>query len=339
MGAVRILENQSLRAYNTFGVEAKAQWFAAFNSVDALREVLSERLPLAFILGGGSNLLLTRDVPGLVAKNEISGIQVESETADSVVVSAGGGVVWHPFVQWCVAKGYGGIENLSLIPGTVGAAPIQNIGAYGVEIKDVFEYLEALELSTGKIRTFRAEDCRFGYRDSVFKQELKGRYCILKVAFRLSKTQHQLHTTYGAIQETLVKMGVTHPDIATISDAVIRIRTSKLPDPAQLGNAGSFFKNPEVDAAQFSSLHQTFPNIPHYSTSEGRQKIPAGWLIEQCGWKGKRSGDAGCYEKQALVLVNYGQASGQEILDLARTIIASVEAKFGIALTPEVNLI
>ncbi|MFM9951656.1 MAG: UDP-N-acetylmuramate dehydrogenase [Saprospiraceae bacterium] len=339
MGAVRILENQSLRAYNTFGVEAKAQWFAAFNSVDALREILSQKLPVAFILGGGSNLLLTRDVPGLVAKNEITGIQVESETADSIIVSAGGGAVWHPFVQWCVAKGYGGIENLSLIPGTVGAAPIQNIGAYGVEIKDVFEYLEALELSTGKIRTFLAEDCRFGYRDSVFKQELKGQYCILKVAFRLTKTQHRLHTTYGAIQETLAEMAVAEPDITSISEAVIRIRTSKLPDPAQLGNAGSFFKNPEVDATQFSSLHQTFPNIPHYSTGEGRQKIPAGWLIEQCGWKGKRSGDAGCYEKQALVLVNYGQASGREILDLARAIIASVEAKFGIALTPEVNLI
>jgi len=336
---IHILENQSLRAYNTFGVEAKAQWFAAFNSVATLRKVLSERLPLAFILGGGSNLLLTRDVSGLVAKNEISGIQIESETADSVVVSAGGGVVWHPFVQWCVAQGYGGIENLSLIPGTVGAAPIQNIGAYGVEIKDVFEYLEALELSTATIRTFRAVDCRFGYRDSVFKHELKSQYCIVKVAFRLTKTHHQLQTTYGAIQETLSKMGVTHPDIATISDAVIRIRTSKLPDPAQLGNAGSFFKNPEVDAVQFSALQQTFPNILHFPTKEGRQKIPAGWLIEQCGWKGKRSGDAGCYEKQALVLVNYGHASGEEILDLARAIIASVNAKFGITLTPEVNLI
>lgn len=339
MGAVRILENHSLRAYNTFGVEAKSQWFAAFNSVDALREILAQKLPLAFILGGGSNLLLTRDVPGLVAKNEITGTQVESETVDSVVVSAGGGTVWHPFVQHCVAKGYGGIENLSLIPGTVGAAPIQNIGAYGVEIKDVFEYLEAMELSTGKIRTFRAEDCRFGYRDSVFKHEVKGQFCILKVAFRLTKTQHRLHTTYGAIQETLAAMAVAAPDITAISEAVIRIRTSKLPDPAQLGNAGSFFKNPEVDAAQFSRLEQAFPNIPHFPTSEGRQKIPAGWLIEQCGWKGKRSGDAGCYEKQALVLVNYGQASGEEILDLARTIIASVEAKFGITLTPEVNLI
>jgi len=339
LGTVRIIENQSLRAYNTFGVEAKAQWFAAFNSVDALREILSQKLPLAFILGGGSNLLLTRDVSGLVAKNEISGIQVESETADSIIVSAGGGVDWHPFVQWCVAHRYGGVENLSLIPGTVGAAPIQNIGAYGVEIKDVFEYLEALKLSTGIIRTFRAADCRFGYRDSVFKQELKGQYCILKVAFRLTKTQPRLHTAYGAIQEMLVEMEVPHPDIATLSEAVIRIRNSKLPDPAQLGNAGSFFKNPEVDAAQFSSLHQTFPNIPHYSMGEGRQKIPAGWLIEQCGWKGKRSGDAGCYKKQALVLVNYGQASGQEILALANAIIASVEAKFGITLVPEVNLI
>lgn len=339
MGRVQILENQSLSAYNTFGVEAKAQWFASFNSVEALREVLSERLPMAFILGGGSNLLLTRDVPGLVAKNEIAGIQVESETEDSVLVSAGGGTSWHSFVLWCVARGYGGVENLSLIPGTVGAAPIQNIGAYGVEIKDVFEYLEALELATGKIRTFQAADCSFGYRDSVFKHQLKGQYCILKVVFRLSKNQHQLHTTYGAIQETLAAMGIVHPDIASISEAVIRIRTSKLPDPAKLGNAGSFFKNPEIDAAQFSVLQQSFPNILHFPTAEGRQKIPAGWLIEQCGWKGKRTGDAGCYEKQALVLVNYGQASGQEILDLAKAIIASVESKFGIALTPEVNLI
>jgi len=333
------LEQQSLRAFNTFGVEAKAQWFAAFDSAEALRAILSERLPLAFILGGGSNLLLTRDVSGLVAKNEISGILVESETEDSVLVSAGGGVVWHPFVQWCVTRGYGGIENLSLIPGTVGAAPIQNIGAYGVEIKDVFEYLEALELATGKITIFRAADCRFGYRDSVFKQEFKGQYCILKVAFRLTKSQHQLQTTYGAIGETLAAMGVANPNIASVSDAVIHIRTSKLPDPAQLGNAGSFFKNPEIDAAQFSDLQQTFPNILHYPTGEGRQKIPAGWLIEQCGWKGKRFGDAGCYEKQALVLVNYGHATGQEILALAHTIIASVEAKFGISLTPEVNLI
>lgn len=339
MGRVQILENQSLSAYNTFGVEAKAQWFASFNSVEALREVLSERLPMAFILGGGSNLLLTRDVPGLVAKNEIAGIQVESETEYSVLVSAGGGTSWHAFVLWCVARGYGGVENLSLIPGTVGAAPIQNIGAYGVEIKDVFEYLEALELATGKIRTFQAADCRFGYRDSVFKHQLKGQYCILKVVFRLSKNQHQFHTTYGAIQETLAAMGIVHPDIASISEAVIRIRTSKLPDPAKLGNAGSFFKNPEIDAAQFSVLEQSFPNILHFPTAEGRQKIPAGWLIEQCGWKGKRTGDAGCYEKQALVLVNYGQASGQEILDLAKAIIASVESKFGIALTPEVNLI
>jgi UDP-N-acetylmuramate dehydrogenase len=339
VSTIRILENQSLRAYNTFGVEAKAQWFAAFDRVAALREILSERLPMAFILGGGSNLLLTRDVSGLVAKNEISGIQVESETADSVIVSAGGGVVWHPFVQWCVAQGYGGIENLSLIPGTVGAAPIQNIGAYGVEIKDTFEYLEALELVTGLIRIFKVSDCRFGYRDSVFKHQLKGQYCILKVAFRLSKTRHLLHTTYGAIQDTLATMGVTNPNIATISDAVIRIRTSKLPDPAQLGNAGSFFKNPEVEVAQFSTLQQNFPHIPHFPTEAGRQKIPAGWLIEQCGWKGKRSGDAGCYEKQALVLVNYGQASGLEILGLANAIIASVETKFGITLTPEVNLI
>ena len=336
---IRILENQSLQAYNTFGVEAKAQWFATFDSVAALREILSERLPMAFILGGGSNLLLTRDVSGLVAKNEISGIQVESETADSVIVSAGGGVVWHPFVQWCVSHGYGGIENLSLIPGTVGAAPIQNIGAYGVEIKDVFEYLEALELSTGKIRTFGAADCRFGYRDSVFKHELKGQYCILKVAFCLTKAKHRLHTAYGAIQDTLIEMEVPHPDIATISEAVIRIRTSKLPDPGKLGNAGSFFKNPEVDVVQFSTLQQNFPRIPHFPTEAGRQKIPAGWLIEQCGWKGKRSGDAGCYEKQALVLVNYGQASGREILALANAIIASVETKFEITLTPEVNLI
>lgn len=339
MGDIKILEHQSLRAYNTFGVEAKAQWFTTFNSTEALHGVLSARLPIAFILGGGSNLLLTRDVPGLVAKNEIGGIQIESETDDAIVVSAGGGVVWHHFVQWCVSGGYGGIENLSLIPGTVGAAPIQNIGAYGVEIKDVFEYLEALELATGMIRTFRAADCHFGYRDSIFKNQLKGQYCIVKVAFRLTKTRHQLKTTYGAIQDTLKEMGIAHPDIAAISEAVIRIRSSKLPDPARLGNAGSFFKNPEIEETQFFALQQAFPSIVHFPTGDGRQKIPAGWLIEQCGWKGKRTGDAGCYEKQALVLVNYGDANGHEIYALAQDIMDSVDRKFGIRLTPEVNVI
>ncbi len=337
---MQLMEHHSLRAYNTFGVEAKARWFAAFRSASELRALLSQGAPLAFILGGGSNVLLTGDVPGLVAKNEITGIRVESESEEEVIVSAGGGAIWHDFVQWCVARGYGGIENLSLIPGTVGAAPIQNIGAYGVEIRDVFDHLEAMELSSGTIRTFHGPDCRFGYRDSVFKHELRGQYCILKVAFRLLKPPyHHLNTSYGAIQETLAEMNVSSPDIAAVSEAVIRIRTSKLPDPALLGNAGSFFKNPEIDEGQFKLLQQTFPNIVYFPVKEGGYKIPAGWLIEQCGWKGKRKGDAGCYEKQALVLVNYGQASGAEIFALAKEIMESVESKFGIKLTPEVNLI
>lgn len=334
-----IHEHHSLRPFNTFGVEAKARWFATFDSVAALRDLLAEQLPLAFMLGGGSNVLLTQNVDGLVAKNEITGFHVESEAEDAVIVAAGGGAVWHTFVQWCLAQGYGGIENLSLIPGTVGAAPIQNIGAYGVEIKDVFDHLEALELATGKIKTFRAEDCQFGYRDSVFKHQLKGQYCILKVAFKLSKSHHQLNTSYGAIRETLAAMNIQNPDIQSISAAVIQIRSSKLPDPARLGNAGSFFKNPELSAEAFFALQNIRPDVVHFKAENGSYKVPAGWLIEQCGWKGHRVGDAGCYEKQALVLVNYGQATGSEIYALAKEIIASVEAQFGVVLKPEVNVI
>lgn len=336
---MHIHENASLLPYNTFGLAAKAAHFTTVTSVEELQQALQSRLQPVFILGGGSNILFTQDMPGLVIRNRIGGISVVRRFKNRVWVRVGGGEVWHDFVQWAVAQDFGGVENLSLIPGSVGAAPVQNIGAYGVELKDVFVGLEAIDLGTGQKQYFSRAACRFGYRDSFFKHEGKGRYCITSVTLSLSTQRHRLNTSYGDIRKTLETMGVQHPTVAAISEAVIRIRSSKLPDPAVIGNCGSFFKNPETERAVLERIQQTHPNAPHYPLPDGRVKIPAGWLIEQCGWKGKRVGNTGSYEKQALVLVNYGGATGQEVKNLAMAIIDSVEKAFGVRLEAEVNMI
>ncbi|HAD14558.1 MAG TPA: UDP-N-acetylenolpyruvoylglucosamine reductase [Saprospirales bacterium] len=334
-----IQQNISLLPFNTFGLEAKAAHFAEIHSVKELRHCIRTGIQPIMILGGGSNMLLTGDLRGLVLKNSITGINLLRTFKNKVWVEVGGGENWHQFVLWAVRNGLGGVENLSLIPGTAGAAPIQNIGAYGVELKDVFVRLKAVSLETGKMKTFSHHECRFGYRDSIFKQEERGKWCISSVVFSLTKHKHHLNTSYGDIQRTLENNGVNLPGIADISRAVIQIRSSKLPDPAQFGNCGSFFKNPETSQQVLQSILASHPHAPYYPLENGLVKIPAGWLIEQCGWKGKRVGNTGCYEKQALVLVNYGGATGAEVKALAHSIIQSVEQKFDIRLEPEVNIL
>ena len=333
-----IEENFSLRPYNTFGIEATARYFARFNSVEALQELLQHPAPYKMVLGGGSNILLTKDVDGLVLRNEISGIEKVAEDNEHVYLKTGGGENWHHFVMQCVAGGFAGIENLALIPGSNGASPMQNIGAYGVEIRDVFHELEAVHMMDGHLRSFNAEACKFGYRESVFKNEYRGVYAITSVTYRLNK-KAKLNTSYGAIAAELESMGVEQPGIAEVAQAVINIRSSKLPDPRETGNAGSFFKNPAVPLAHFTTLQNEFPAIPSFPFSETHVKVPAGWLIEQCGWKGYRQGDAGCYPKQALVLVNWGSATGSEIWQLSEAILQSVVQKFNITLEREVNII
>ncbi len=336
-----VQKDVQLKSYNTFGIEATAKYFVEVSSIEQLKEILqnpdyqsTERL----ILGGGSNMLLTKDFDGLVIKMSIKGMEVVKETEENIWIKAGAGVVWHDLVMHCVAQNYAGIENLSLIPGTVGAAPMQNIGAYGIEIKEVFEELEALEIETGEIRTFDKATCNFGYRESIFKHEAKGKYIILNVTFKLSK-KPTFHVEYGAIKDTLAEMGISEMSIKAISDAVIHIRQSKLPNPAEIGNAGSFFKNPEIPNTQFEALKAQFPTIPSYPVNKNTTKVPAGWLIEQAGWKGQRFGNVGVHAKQALVLVNYGGGKGEEIKDLSQKIQASVKEKFGIQLSAEVNFI
>jgi UDP-N-acetylmuramate dehydrogenase len=335
------LQDFSLQPYNTFGIAASARYFTSFSSEEGLKEVLRSEhfksLP-HLVLGGGSNVLLTGDYDGLVLRNEIKGITVEKQDENHIYVKTGAGENWHEFVLFCVRNGYAGVENLSLIPGNTGASPMQNIGAYGVEIKDVFHELEAVNNKDGEVRRFSAEDCSFGYRESVFKNKYKGQFIITSVTFRLN-TKPVFHTSYGAIRQELDAMGVKDLSIQAISQAVINIRSSKLPDPKEIGNAGSFFKNPMVDVKNFEDLKQQYPNLPSFPGEQGTVKVPAGWLIEQCGWKGYRKGDAGCYPKQALVLVNYGAASGQEIYQLSEEIIESVKSKFGIALEREVNIV
>ena len=331
-----ITENVSLKDYNTFGIDVKARWLSSFDSQDALPEMLEARPGPLLILGGGSNILLTRDFDGLVLRNGIKGIGVVREDAQYVYVRVGAGENWHGFVQYALQRGWAGVENLSLIPGNVGAAPMQNIGAYGVELKEVFYELSAYHLEEKKVYTFSLNDCEFGYRESVFKRRYKGQFVILDVTFRLYKVP-RLHTEYGAIREELEKMGGVLT-IQAISQAVIRIRQSKLPDPAEIGNAGSFFKNPTVTALKFEELRGAFPDIVGYPGPSG-VKLAAGWLIEQCGWKGYRKGDAGCHDRQALVLVNYGHAGGREIYDLSEEILQSVKVKFGVELEREVNII
>ncbi len=334
-----ILKNYSLKAYNTFGLDTKAANLLKVQSVADLKKGLKLSYQPIFILGGGSNMLLTQDIAGLVIKNEIKGIDLIEETETTVTLSIGGGENWHELVLWAIAHNYGGIENLSLIPGTVGASPIQNIGAYGVELKDVFVKLEAINIATQRKKTFSKKACQFGYRDSVFKKRLKGQYFITKVFLQLTKKEHQLNMNYGAIKTHLADNGIDQPTIKAISDAVIAIRSSKLPDPAELGNSGSFFKNPEITRTHFEQLQQQFPHIVSHDLPNGKVKVPAGWLIEQDGWKGKRIGNTGAHAKQALVLVNYGDATGAEVKRLAFDIIASVKQKFGILLTAEVNII
>jgi UDP-N-acetylmuramate dehydrogenase len=323
---------------NTFGIDAAASYFSTFRDVAELEELLDRAAKhKKMILGGGSNVLFTQDFDGYVMKNEVSGIETVKEDLSHVYVQSGAGEVWHQFVQYCLERDLAGVENLSLIPGSVGASPMQNIGAYGVEIKDVFHDLEAYHIHDRKVVTFSPSDCEFGYRESAFKNKYKNEFIILNVTFRLNKTPH-FNTSYGAIEEELSKM--KEPlSIQTISKAVINIRTSKLPDPKQIGNAGSFFKNPSVSAAKYDELKAAYPGMPGYAQSDGTVKIPAGWLIEQCGWKGCRRGDAGCHTRHTLVLVNYGHATGREIYSLSEDILGSVVKKFGIVLEREVNIV
>lgn len=334
-----IIENASLKALNSFGLDVAARYMAEVSSVDALREVLGGDHPWQnhMILGGGSNVLFTQNYDGLIIKNSIGGIEVTKEMDDEVLVKAGAGVVWHDLVMFCVDRGFGGIENLSLIPGCVGAAPMQNIGAYGVEVKDVFDQLTAFDLNEKVERAFSAEECEFGYRESVFKRKLKGQFLISSLQLRLSK-KPKINTSYGAIDAELSAMNVENPSIKDVSSAVISIRSSKLPDPAVLGNAGSFFKNPILPIEKVNALKKDFPDMPTYQFLD-KMKVAAGWLIEHCGWKGKRIGNCGSHAKQALVLVNYGGSTGGEIFKLSEQIQASVLEKFEIQLEREVNVV
>ena len=347
---VLIEKNKPLQQLNTFGIDVGAEYFAEVKSVEDFQELRNEKIFRQndkLILGGGSNILFTKCFCGLVIKNSIEGIAVVSETETEVGVKANSGVVWHDLVLWCIDKNYGGIENLSLIPGLVGAAPMQNIGAYGTEIKDVFQELEAIEIFSGETVKFILNDCAFGYRESVFKNKFKNKFIITSVSLRLSKisspdSNYRFKTDYGDVKKTLEEMKVSSLSLKAVSDAVCKIRTSKLPDPKEMGNAGSFFKNPVISLERFDKLKEKFPTIPNYPISDLSDKpvkIPAGWLIEQCGWKGKRIGNTGSHAKQALVLVNYGNANGEEILNLSKEIQQSVKEKFGIEIQPEVNVV
>ena len=337
---MQIQQNISLKQYNTFGIDVSAKYFSIFSTLSEFQEVLShesvnkERM---LILGGGSNILLTQNFDGLVIKNELKGINVIQEDDEHVYVKANAGENWHSFVLHCISHGYAGAENLSLIPGNVGAAPMQNIGAYGVEIKDIFYDLNAYHLKDKTIVNFSSKECAFGYRESIFKGKYKGQFVITDVTFRLNK-KAVFNTSYGAIQQELENMQVKEISIANISQAVINIRSSKLPDPKVIGNAGSFFKNPTISKKHFEDIKNQFPGIVGYPVND-QIKVAAGWLIEQCGWKGYRKGDAGCHAKQALVLVNYGHAKGIEIFELSSEILLSIKKKFDIDLEREVNII
>ncbi|MCK0147372.1 UDP-N-acetylmuramate dehydrogenase [Arenibacter sp. F26102] len=337
---MEIQQDISLKKYNTFGIDAKAKFFCEINSIEGLIKILEIKdYPNFFVLGGGSNMLITRDLENLVLYINLKGIELLWENSDEVCIKVNAGENWHQMVLWTLDQNYGGLENLSLIPGNTGTAPIQNIGAYGVELKDTFVSCDAIEIATQKLKTFTKEECRFGYRDSYFKNEGLGKYIITSVNFKLSKRNHKLHVGYGAIVSELQNNGITDPSIRDVSNAVIAIRKSKLPDPKELGNSGSFFKNPVVSKQEFDKFTMKYPDAPFYKVTENEFKIPAGWLIEQCGFKGKRFGDAGVHKHQALVLVNHGNASGKEIIDLAEKIIESVLERFGIRITPEVNII
>lgn len=342
---MNIQQNISLKKYNTFGIEAAAKYFATFSSIEQLKNSLEfiqpqteNNKPQTIILGGGSNILFTKNYDGLVLKNELKGIELVNEDDEFVYVKAAAGENWHQFVLHCISNNWAGAENLSLIPGNVGASPMQNIGAYGMEIKDVFHSLEAFHKNDKAVVTFNLNDCEFGYRESVFKRKYKDQFVITSVTYKLKK-KPTFNITYGAIEQELQHMNVKELSIKAVSDAVINIRSSKLPNPAEIGNAGSFFKNPEILNEQFESLQLSFPNIVGYNLHNGKTKLAAGWLIEQCGWKGYREGDAGCHAKQALVLVNYGNATGKTIYALSEKILQSVQEKFGVLLEREVNII
>ncbi len=335
-----LLENHSLKQLNTFGIDVNAKLYADILSENDLIAVFSNPVVKEnklLILGGGSNMLFTKDYDGLVLKMSIKGIDVVEE-GDDVLVKAGGGEVWDGLVKYCVAKGYAGIENLTLIPGTVGASPIQNIGAYGVEVKDVFESCTAFEIATGQLKTFTKADCEFAYRESVFKGKLKEQFIVTSVTYRLSRTAN-LQTHYGAINAELERREIAEPTIADVSEVVAAIRVSKLPDPSTIGNAGSFFKNPIIDQIIFDDLLSRFPDIPHYPAPDGRVKLAAGWLIEFCGFKGLIEGNTGTWKNQALVLVNHGGATGQEVYRFSEKIINTVQQKFGVLLEREVNIL
>ena len=335
---MNIQENISLKNYNTFGVSVNAKRFVSVISFYHLQQLLKIEKDF-FLISGGSNMLLTKNIENLVLHIDIKGISIDKEDDDFVYITVNAGENWHEFVLWCISQNFGGIENLSLIPGNVGTSPIQNIGAYGVEVKDTISKVEALEIETGKLHTFSNAECNFGYRNSVFKNELKGKFVLTSVSFKLTKKNHKLNTSYGAIETELQHNNISNPTIKDVSDAVIAIRKSKLPDPKEIGNSGSFFKNPIISKNEFDKLKAKFPNIPSYMISENEVKVPAGWLIEQAGFKGKRFGETGVHEKQALVLVNHGNATGKEIYELAKKIQETVLKMFNINLEIEVNII
>lgn len=337
---MNLQSNISLKQYNTFGIDVYAKYLFAFSSTDDLQYFLSDKSfqkEEKLVLGGGSNILFTKNVEAVILKNEIKGIELIEETENHFIVKAGAGVAWHEFVMYCIQKGYAGIENLALIPGNVGASPMQNIGAYGVEIKDVFHSLEAIRISDNKKVILTKSECEFGYRESVFKHAYKNQFVITSVIYQLNK-KPEFHILYGAIKEELDRLQIHDLSINAIAQAVMNIRMSKLPDPKIIGNAGSFFKNPEIDSSFFNELKIKFPQIVGYANKSDRIKVAAGWLIENCGWKGYRIGDAGCHDKQALVLVNFGNATGNEVFDLSEKIIESVRNKFAIQLHREVNI-
>ena len=337
---MEIINNFSLKNYNTFGIEAQARRFVSVHSVKDLIAVLQEnKHEKIFILGGGSNMLLTKNLDALVIHVDLKGRSIVSQDANFALVEGQAGENWHEFVLYAIENDLGGFENMSLIPGNVGATPIQNIGAYGTEIKDTFVSCDALEISTLTMRTFNREDCRFDYRESIFKHDLKEQFIITSVRFRLTKQDHKINTSYGDITAELTKQNIITPTLKDVSNAVIAIRKSKLPDPKELGNSGSFFKNPILLQSEFDLIHTKFPEMPHYTISDTAVKVPAGWLIEKAGFKGKRFGDAGIHKNQALVLVNYGNATGNQILNVAKDIQATVFNLFGIHIEAEVNIV
>jgi UDP-N-acetylmuramate dehydrogenase len=335
---LKIQENISLKAYNTFGINVNAKRFIRVDSVYQLQQLLNIEKDV-FLISGGSNMLLTKDIYKLVVYIDIKGISIDKEDDNFVYLTVNAGENWHDFVLYCVAQNYGGLENLSLIPGNVGTCPIQNIGAYGVEVKDTITKLEAINIETTKLHTFSNDNCNFGYRNSIFKNKVKGEFVITSVAFKLTKQNHKLNTSYGAIETELSSKNIISPTLKNISDAVIAIRQTKLPDPKEIGNSGSFFKNPVIKKSAFINLQKDYPNIPSYTISENEIKVPAGWLIETAGFKGKRFGACGVHEKQALVLVNYGNASGKDIHGLAKKIQTHILNQFNIDLEIEVNVI